>query len=121
MPTEREAQGLWDKLRRRKVVQWGVVYAAGAWGFLQGLEYVTDTFHWPDAIQQSATLALLSGRPVVLVIAWYHGDQGRQRVSAALLRTRAAWLSKGPCCTSAFASRRCVTVVGSRAATRVSS
>jgi hypothetical protein len=26
-------------------IQWGVVYAAGAWGLLQGLEYVTETFH----------------------------------------------------------------------------
>jgi TolB-like protein/tetratricopeptide (TPR) repeat protein len=80
-----DGAGPWAKLRRRKVGQWGIVYAAGAWGFLQGLEYVTDTFHWPDAILQSATLALLIGLPVVLVIAWYHGDQGRQRVSAAEL------------------------------------
>jgi TolB-like protein len=84
-PTEREAESAWAKLRRRKVVQWGVVYAAGAWGFLQGLEYVTDTFNWPGQIQQLATLALLIGLPVVLVTAWYHGDQGRQRVSAAEL------------------------------------
>jgi hypothetical protein len=85
-PTEREAEGSsWAKLRRRKVVQWGVVYAAGAWGFLQGLEYVTDTFNWPGQIQQLATLAMLVGLPVVLVTAWYHGDQGRQRVSAAEL------------------------------------
>jgi TolB-like protein/tetratricopeptide (TPR) repeat protein len=84
-PTEREGEGPWAKLRRRKVVQWGVVYAAGAWGFLQGLEYVTDTFQWPGEVQQLTTLALLVGLPVVLVTAWYHGDQGRQRVSAAEL------------------------------------
>jgi adenylate cyclase len=82
MPPEREGESPWAKLRRRKVGQWGILYAAGARGFLQGLEYVTETFHWPDAIQQSATLALLIGLPVVLVVAWYHGDQGRQRVSA---------------------------------------
>jgi len=85
MPPEREDQSPWAKLRRRKVGQWGILYAAGAWGFLQGLEYVTDTFHWPDVVQQSATLALLIGLPVVLVVAWYHGDQGRQRVSAVEL------------------------------------
>jgi TolB-like protein/Tfp pilus assembly protein PilF len=84
-PTEREVDSPWAKLRRRKVVQWGVLYAAGAWGFLQGLEYVTDTFQWPGQIQQLATLALLIGLPIVLVTAWYHGDQGRQRVSAAEL------------------------------------
>ncbi len=84
-PTEREGDGPWAKLRRRKVVQWGILYAAGAWGFLQGLEYVTDTFRWPDQIQPLATLALLIGLPIVLVTAWYHGDRGQQRVSAAEL------------------------------------
>ena len=72
---------LWDKLRRRKVVQWGLAYAAGAWGLLQGLEYVSDTFGWPQQLQQVATLALLVGMPIVLVVAWYHGDRGEQRVT----------------------------------------
>ena len=80
-----DAEGPWAKLRRRKVAQWGIAYAAGAWGLLQGLEYVTDTFGWPPQFQQLATLALLVGLPIVLVIAWYHGDQGRQRVTAAEL------------------------------------
>jgi TolB-like protein/Tfp pilus assembly protein PilF len=84
-PQEGEGNSFWNRLRRRKVVQWGIVYAAGAWGLLQGLEYVTSTFDWPRQIQQFATLGLLIGLPVVLVTAWYHGDQGRQRVSAAEL------------------------------------
>lgn len=62
-------------------MQWGIAYAAGAWGLLQGLEYVTTTFDWPQRIQQFATLGLLLGLPPVLVIAWYHGDRGHQRVT----------------------------------------
>jgi TolB-like protein/Tfp pilus assembly protein PilF len=85
VPTGTAGESAWDKLRRRKVVQWGIVYAAGAWGLLQGLEYVTSTFEWPRQVQQLSTLALLVGLPVVLVTAWYHGDQGRQRVSATEL------------------------------------
>jgi hypothetical protein len=42
-------------LRRRKVVQWGLVYVAASWGFLQGLEYVTETFHWPEQLRQIAS------------------------------------------------------------------
>jgi TolB-like protein len=83
--SEGESESTWTRLRRRKVVQWGVVYVAGAWGFLQGLAYVTDTFHWPEQIQQLATLALLIGLAVVLVVAWYHGDRGEQRVSGTEL------------------------------------
>jgi len=80
-----EGESTWARLTRRKVVQWGIAYAAGAWGLLQGLAYVTDTFHWQEYIQQSAALALLIGLPVVLVLAWYHGDRGEQRLSATEL------------------------------------
>jgi TolB-like protein/cytochrome c-type biogenesis protein CcmH/NrfG len=79
--TAGEGANLWTRLRRRKVVQWGLAYAAGAWGLLQGLAYVTTTFHWPEQIQQLATLALLIGLPVVLVLAWFHGDKGHRRVT----------------------------------------
>jgi len=30
-PKEGEGNSLWNRLRRRKVVQWGIAYAAGAW------------------------------------------------------------------------------------------
>ena len=35
-PIERQDQSAWTKLCRRKVVQWGIAFAAGAWGLLQG-------------------------------------------------------------------------------------
>ncbi len=73
----------WDALRRRKVAQWGILYVAGAWSFLQGFEFLSDTYGWPLQFQQLATLALLIGLPIVLVLAWYHGDKGQQRVTTA--------------------------------------
>jgi TolB-like protein/tetratricopeptide (TPR) repeat protein len=79
-PTEPEDDSAWTKLRRRKVVQWGLAYVAGAWAVLQSVGFVADAFHWPDATKQVTTLALLVGLPVVLVLAWYHGDRGEQRV-----------------------------------------
>ena len=33
-PTERAAESIWTSLRRRKVVQWGLPYLAGAWALL---------------------------------------------------------------------------------------
>jgi TolB-like protein len=73
----------WDALRRRKVVQWGLLYVAGAWGFLQGFDFLSDTYGWPRQFQQVTTLALIVGLPIVLVVAWYHGDRGQQRVTTA--------------------------------------
>ncbi len=83
--TPADLVGFWERMRRRKVVQWGLAYLAGAWGLLQGIGFVADAFRWPAVTTQVATLAFLIGLPVVLVLAWYHGDRGEQRVSAAEL------------------------------------
>ncbi len=80
-PTEPGGEGTWSKLSRRKVVQWGLAYAAGAWTLLQVIEYLGETYSWPPAIRQIATPALALGSLLVLVLAWYHGDKGEQKVS----------------------------------------
>jgi TolB-like protein/Tfp pilus assembly protein PilF len=80
-PTEGQDESAWTRLRRRKVGQWGIAYVAGAWGLLQGIGFAADAFHWPDAIKQVALLLLLLGLPVVVILAWYHGDKGQQRVT----------------------------------------
>ena len=94
-PTEREGEGAWAKLRRRKVVQWGLAYAAAAWTLLQVIEYLGETYSWPPAIRQIVTPALALGSLLVLVLAWYHGDKGDQRVSRpelAILATIVAFV-----------------------------
>ena len=79
--TEGEGESTWGRLRRRKLVQWGIAYAAGAWGFLQGLAYVSELLEWPAQLQKLTGLALLIGLPIALVLAWYHGDKGERRVT----------------------------------------
>jgi len=86
---------VWSALRRRKVVPWGVAYAAGAWLLMQVLEYFSGTFDWPRQVQQLSTLALLIGLPVVLVLAWYHGDRGEQRIRGTELTIVALLLLLG--------------------------
>jgi TolB-like protein/Flp pilus assembly protein TadD len=78
-----EARSVWERLRHRKVVQWGLAYSAAAWGLLQVIGFVADAFSWPAASKQVATLLLLIGLPFVLVVSWYHGDRGHQRVTAS--------------------------------------
>jgi hypothetical protein len=58
-PTEREAESIWTRLRRRTVVRWGIVHIVRAWGLLQGIGFVADAFRWPDATKQVATLVLM--------------------------------------------------------------
>lgn len=92
---EGESESTWARLTRRKVAQWGIVYVAGAWGFLQGLEYLSGTYDWPRQIQQLVTLALLMGLPIVLVLAWYHGDRGHQRITVPELAILTLFLLLG--------------------------
>lgn len=69
------------RIRERKIVQWTVVYLAGAWVFLEALGFVADTFFWPAYVVRSAILLCAVGFLAVLVLAWYHGEKGRQRAS----------------------------------------
>jgi hypothetical protein len=50
--SQQSGDSVWDRLRRRKVVQWGIAYAAGAWGFLQGQAYVSTLLDWPVQVQR---------------------------------------------------------------------
>jgi serine/threonine-protein kinase len=82
-PSEHAGEGTWTRLRRRRVAQRGLAYVAVAWTLLQGLEYLVETFHWPESLRQLATLALVGGFPIALVLLWYHGDRGRRAVTAS--------------------------------------
>lgn len=79
-PVERGFATWWASLRRRKVVQWGIAYTAGSWGLLQVLQFLTETYDWPTRVLKLSTLGFLIGLPIVLVLAWYHGDRGEQRI-----------------------------------------
>jgi TolB-like protein/Flp pilus assembly protein TadD len=83
--TQPPETGVWDRLRRRKVVQWSVAYVAAAWALLQGLEFLAGIYDWPTAFLRVVTLVLAVGLPIVLTLAWYHGDRGEQRIGGTEL------------------------------------
>jgi hypothetical protein len=67
-PAEREGISWWDALRRRKVVQWTVAYAAGAWVLLQVLDFAADAFAWPPITKPLAMLGAAIGLSVVATL-----------------------------------------------------
>lgn len=79
-----------QRLRDRKVVQWALAYLAAAWLFLQAFGFVADRFGWPSTLVRGATILLGVGFLVALVLAWYHGEKGRQRLSGPELASLAA-------------------------------
>jgi TolB-like protein len=72
---------LLGRIRSRKVVEWGVAYAAGAWLLFQVLDIMADPWAIPAWTVRVLQVLLGTGFLVTLVLAWYHGDKGRQRVS----------------------------------------
>jgi hypothetical protein len=74
-----------QQLKDRKLVQWALAYLAGAWLLLQLAGELRDTFQWAPVFVQVLTVLLAVGFFAVLVLAWYHGEKGHQRVSGAEL------------------------------------
>lgn len=76
---------VWQRLKQRKLVQWAVAYIAAAFALLQGIDIVAQQFGWPEGLQRGITLAMVLGFFVVLLLAWYHGERGAQKVSGTEL------------------------------------
>src|SRR6201989_2743128 len=73
------------RLKQRKLVQWAIAYVAAAFALLQGIDIIAQQFSWPENVRRGITLALIVGFFVTLVVAWYHGERGAQRVSGTEL------------------------------------
>jgi adenylate cyclase len=69
-----------QNLRRRKVVQWTLAYLAGAFALLQLADILSSTFAWPALVMRALTALLAIGVLGAIVLAWYHGERGDQRV-----------------------------------------
>ena len=83
------------RLRERKLVQWALAYVAAAFALLQGIDIVAQRFGWPEQTMRLVIIALSVGLFVTLVLAWYHGERGAQRVSGTELLILALLLALG--------------------------
>ncbi|MFC1659884.1 adenylate/guanylate cyclase domain-containing protein [Gemmatimonadota bacterium] len=72
-----------QRIKDRALIQWALVYLAGAWVVLQVTGFAADRLSWSPLIPQGIGLLAFIGLFVTLVVAWYHGERGRQRVRRA--------------------------------------
>ena len=84
-----------EALKERKIGQWALAYLAGAWVLLQVVSLVSDSFGWSALWVQGLIVVVVIGFVATLVLAWYHGEQGAQRVSGPELLILAALLGVG--------------------------
>jgi TolB-like protein len=87
--------GFIARLKQRKLVQWALAYVAAAFAAIQVLDVVVQRFSWPESLERLLILVLMLGFFVTLVLAWYHGERGAQRVSGAELLILALLLAIG--------------------------
>jgi adenylate cyclase len=83
------------RLKQRKLVQWTLAYVAAAFALLQGIDIVAQRFGWPEQTMRFVIIALSVGLFVTLVLAWYHGERGAQRVTGTELLILALLLTIG--------------------------
>jgi TolB-like protein/Flp pilus assembly protein TadD len=84
-----------QRLKQRKLVQWMVAYVAAAFALLQGIDIVAQRFGWPEQTMRLVIITLSVGLFVTLVLAWYHGERGAQRVTGTELLILALVLAIG--------------------------
>ena len=84
-----------QRLKQRKLVQWAIAYVAAAFALLQGIDIVAQQFGWPEGVRRGITLGLVVGFFVTLVLAWYHGERGAQRVTGTELLINGLVLALG--------------------------
>lgn len=72
---------LLHELRNRKIVQWALAYCAGAWVFLEAASLLGEQFGFPSVAFRIFWAVAGTGLLLTLVLAWYHGERGAQRVS----------------------------------------
>ena len=83
------------RLKQRKLVQWTLGYVAAAFALLQGIDIVAQRFGWPEQTMRFVIIALSVGLFVTLVLAWYHGERGAQRVTGTELLILAVLMAIG--------------------------
>ena len=84
-----------ERLKQRKIVQWALAYAAASFALIQVLDIVAQRFGWPEQTIRFVIIAVAIGFFVTLVLAWYHGERGAQRVAGTELLILAVLLAVG--------------------------
>jgi TolB-like protein len=80
-PDSQPPDSFWARIRRHKVVEWTLAYAAFGYATLHLVEMLRDAFEWPPLVPRLTVFGLALGTPVAVTLAWYHGHRAQHRVS----------------------------------------
>lgn len=77
--------GIFSELKNRRIIQIVVSYAAAGWIGLRVVAQLADRGVVPELLYQVALIGYLGGLVASLIIGWYHGEKGRQKVARSEL------------------------------------
>lgn len=83
------------RVQDRSLLPWALAYLAGAWVLLETTGFGSRQFGWPAVVSQVAAVLAVAGFFITVVITWYHGEPGRQRVTGTELLVIALVLAIG--------------------------
>ncbi|MDH5759031.1 MAG: tetratricopeptide repeat protein [Gemmatimonadota bacterium] len=72
-----------ERLKRSKLPQWVAAYVVGSFTVLEIVDLVAEKFLWPVEVERTVILMIAFGLPIAGIVAWYHGEKGRQKVNIA--------------------------------------
>lgn len=71
------------RLRASRLILWLPGYLAAAWACVEVVALLGDVFDWPGIVPKATILIAAWGLPATIVMAWYHGERGDQRMPAS--------------------------------------
>jgi serine/threonine-protein kinase len=89
---------LFQKLRDKHLFRTAFIYLGVAWASMEAIGFFVDNYGWSRTVLDVAVLLVVLGFPAALIIAWYHGERGKQavqRTEASLLLTLAVLAAIG--------------------------
>ncbi|MGI9265873.1 MAG: hypothetical protein ACR2QU_13180 [Gammaproteobacteria bacterium] len=81
MNTSSNMPSVLSRIAQRRIVQWVIAYVLAAWVVLQVAQSLADIFALPIDALRALVVLLIFGFSATLVLAWYHGERGRQNLS----------------------------------------
>ena len=87
MNSEGNGASILEKIRKRRMVQIALVYVGAAWLGVEITDFIVGTYAFSRKILDTVVFLAILGFPAFLVIGWFHGERGPQRI-----RRAEAWL-----------------------------
>ena len=78
------------RFRESRLAEWLIAYLAFAWLTVQIVDVIAEVWDISDVLQRRVHVGLAFGVPATAVLAWFHGEQGKQRVTRSELFILAA-------------------------------